>query len=143
MSNRFPDSEQDADKRTIVALVDRWRVATKAKDLDVILALLADDAVFLPSTLPPLRGRDEVAKMYRDFFPRYREIQQEGSIEEVRVAGDWAFFWGTDELHLTPESGENKIHMRGKGLGILKREPDGSWRFWRGINNMTHRPIPE
>ena len=36
-------------------------------------------------------------------------------VEEVRVAGDWAFLWGTDELHLTPESGEPEIHMKGKG----------------------------
>ena len=27
--------------------------------------------------------------------------------------------------------------MKGKGLGILKWRTDGSWRVWRGINNMT------
>jgi ketosteroid isomerase-like protein len=102
-----------------------------------------DDVVFLPSSVPPINGKEDVDEMYRAFFRRYREIKHETVIEEVRGAGDWAFLWGTDELHLTPESGETEIHMQGKGLSILKRHSDGSWRFWRGINNMTQRPLSE
>jgi hypothetical protein len=75
--------------------------------------------------------------MYRAFFPRYREIKHEAVIEEIGIAGDWAFLWGTDELRLTPESGEP-----GKSLSILKRKSDGSWLFWMGINNMTSQPEP-
>ena len=127
----------EADKNAILLIVGRWRAATKAKNIDAILELVDDDVVFLPSTLPPIRGKKEVERMYRTFFPQYREVKQEEVIEEVRIAGDWAFFWGTDELHLVPESGGAEIHMRGKGLGVLKRQADGSWRFWRGINNMV------
>jgi hypothetical protein len=62
--------------------------------------------VFLPSSMPPVKGKEEVEKMYRAFFPLYREIKHEAVIEEIRIAGDWAFLWGTDELRLTPESEE-------------------------------------
>jgi uncharacterized protein (TIGR02246 family) len=136
-SAKSKQSGDEADRNAILALVDRWRLATKAKDIHAILELVADDVVFLPSSLPPIKGKDEVEKMYHAFFLQYREIKQEAVIEEVRVAGDWAFLWGTDELRLIPESGEAEIHMRGKGLSILQRQFDGSWRFWRGINNMT------
>jgi hypothetical protein len=63
--------------------------------------------------------------MYRVFFPIYREIKQEAAIEELRVAGDWAFLWGTDELRLMPDSGETGIHMKGKGLSIGKHQAAG------------------
>jgi uncharacterized protein (TIGR02246 family) len=130
----------EADRNAILALVERWHRATRAKDMHAILELVAEDVVFLPSSLPPIKGKEEVEKMYRAFFPIYREIKQEAAIEELQVVGDWAFLWGTDELRLMPESGEAEIHMKGKGLSILKRQSDGSWRFWRGINNMTQRP---
>ena len=129
----------EADRNAILALVESWHRATKAKDVHAILELVADDVVFLPSSLPPIKGKEEVGKMYRTFFPVYREIKQEAAIEELRVAGDWAFMWGTDELRLMPESGEAEIHMKGKGLSVLKRQSDGSWKFWRGINNMVRK----
>lgn len=129
-----------ADKASILTLLERWRLATRAKDTAAILELVADDVVFLPSSMPPVKGKEEVGRMYRAFFPCYREIKHEAVIEEIRIAGDWAFLWGTDELRLTPESEEPSIHLKGKGLSILKRKSDGSWLFWRGINNMTPQP---
>ena len=139
ISSELKQSGEEADRKAILALVDRWRSATRAKNIQAILELVADDVVFLPSSVPPIKGREEVGKMYQTFFPRYREIEHEAIIEEVRIAGDWALLWGVDELRLTPESGAPEIHLKGKGLSILKRQSDG-WRFWRGINNMTPQP---
>ena len=90
--------------------------------------------------------------MYRAFFPVYREIKQDTVIEVLRVAADWAFMWGSDQLRLMPESGETEIHMKGKGLSILQRQSDGSWRFWRALTtcllrrnqqNSVEQRIPE
>lgn len=135
-------TREQEDKESILALLERWRLATRGKETEGLLELVADDVVFLPSSMPPVKGKEEVEKMYRAFFPRYREIKHEAVIEEIRIAGDWAFLWGTDELRLTPESEEPNIHLKGKGLSILKRKSDGSWLFWRGINNMISQPEP-
>ena len=94
----------------------------------------------IPSSIPPINGKQKVEELYRTFFLQYREINHNAVVEEVQVAGDWAFLWGTDELRLLPDSGEPEVHMKGKGLSILKRQPDGEWKFWRGINNMTRQP---
>lgn len=51
------------------------------------------------------------------------------------VGGDWAFAWETDSFFLVPQAGGAPIQMHGKGMSILKRQPDGSRRFARGINN--------
>jgi uncharacterized protein (TIGR02246 family) len=125
-STKPEQTGDEADRNAILALIENWHRATRAKDVHAILELVADDVVFLPSSLPPIRGKAEVEQMYRTFFAVYREIKLEAAIEELRVAGDWAFMWGTDELCLMPESGETEIHMKGKGLSILKRQSDGS-----------------
>ena len=125
-STKPEQTGDEADRNAILALIENWHRATRAKDVHAILELVADDVVFLPSSLPPIRGKAEVEQMYRTFFAVYREIKLEAAIEELRVAGDWAFMWGTDELRLMPESGETEIHMKGKGLSILKRQSDGS-----------------
>jgi len=136
----FTQTREQADKESILVLADRWRLATRAKDIEAILELVADDVVFLPSSMPPIKGKEELGKMYRTFFQLYREIKHEAIIEEIQIAGDWAFLWGTDELRLTPQSEEPAIHLKGKGISILRRQSDGSWLFWRGINNMTPQP---
>jgi len=89
----FTLTREQADKESILALLDRWRLATRAKDIEGILELVADDCVFLPSSMPPIKGKEELGKLYRAFFPRYREIKHEAIIEEIRIAGDWAFLW--------------------------------------------------
>ena len=127
-----------SDRDAILALVQQWREATTARDIPKLLAMVTEDIVFLPGTIPPVRGKAAVEELYRSAFAQYRQIEQLAAVEEVQIAGDWAFLWGTDELRLQPESGP-LVHMKGKGLSVLKRQADGTWKFWRGINNMTVR----
>jgi ketosteroid isomerase-like protein len=58
-------------------------------------------------------------------------------VEELEVAGDWAFAWGSETVTLVAQTGGSPIHMQGKGMSILKRQPDGSWKIARGINNTV------
>jgi uncharacterized protein (TIGR02246 family) len=48
----------DADERQIRDLIDRWHHATAAGDLDTVLGLMADDAVFLTPGKPPMTRRE-------------------------------------------------------------------------------------
>ncbi|HLK66012.1 MAG TPA: SgcJ/EcaC family oxidoreductase [Bryobacteraceae bacterium] len=128
----------DGDENVILALLERWRSAIEAKDVAAVLELCADDVVFLPSSGAPVKGKAAVETMYGFLFAQYGKIHQDTAIEEVQVAGDWAFLWGTHELRLTPDSG-SPLHLRGQGLSVLKRQPDSTWKLWRGINNMTRQ----
>jgi ketosteroid isomerase-like protein len=78
--------------------------------------------------------------MYRSFFPQFASVEQTVTIEELQVVGDWAFAWGSEELTLLPQAGAARIELQGKGMSILKRPPDGSWKFARGINNTLPKP---
>ena len=96
---------EEADQKAVLVLLEKWRLATAAKDTDAIIEMVADDVVFLPSSAPPIKGKAAVEQMYRAFFPQYSEINQTAIIKEIQISGDWAFLWGTDELRLRPESG--------------------------------------
>src|ERR1051326_7580141 len=129
-----PDVERDRDR--IGSLNREWLGAMQAKDLDRLLSLIADDAVFLPPGSPPVRGRAEVTNMLRTFFSRCNP-EQSVAVEEIQICGDWAFAWGAETMKATPVAGGAPLTMRGHGLSILRRQPDGSWKFARGINNLA------
>jgi uncharacterized protein (TIGR02246 family) len=130
------------DKQAIHQLSVEWMAALKAKDISKLLSLLTEDVVFLPPGLPPLRGKAAVEAMYKSFLPQFSSIEQQAALEEVEVVGDWAFAWGSESLVLVLQPGGSPIQMDGKGLSILKRQPDGSWKFARAVNNAQPRTAP-
>jgi uncharacterized protein (TIGR02246 family) len=134
-------SLQRDDEQAIRKLVADWKVAIKNKDVPRLLTFITDDAVFLTSNTPPLKGKKAVESLYRDIFARFN-VEQETTTEEIEVDGDRAFTWGTDALTLIPVAGGNPIKLKGYGMTILQRRPDGSWRIMRGINNMTPETSP-
>jgi ketosteroid isomerase-like protein len=48
-------------------------------------------------------------------------------IKDLQMAGDWAFEWGYFSYKGSPKA--RVIH--GKVLRVIKRQPDGSWKFSR------------
>ena len=129
----------ETEEYTIRKFAEEWAEAFKAQDSGRLLDMVTEDVVFLPPGFPPIRGRDAVAAMYTRFFPQFSRVAQTTSIEEVVVSGDWAFVWGTESTVLTPKTDGPPIEMLGKGMSILKRQPDGTWRFARAINNAAMR----
>ncbi len=126
----------DRDQGRIRSLSQAWIEAIRAKDINLLLTMIDDNAVFLPPGSPPVRGRDEITKMFRTFFSRC-DPEQSVAIEEIQVSGDWALAWGAETMKATPVGGGPPLTMRGHGLSILRRQQDGSWKFARGINNLT------
>ena len=134
-----PQRERD-DKQAIRKLSAQWLAAMREKDIAQLTSMVTEDAVFLPPGFPPIRGRSEVEAMYNSFFPQFRSIEQTVDIEEVQVAGDWAFAWGTEKFVLVPlAAGAPPIEMEGKAMSILRRQADGSWKFARGVTNTAPR----
>jgi ketosteroid isomerase-like protein len=50
-------------------------------------------------------------------------------IQDLQITGDWAFEWG----YFSFKQSANTKPMRGKVLRVIKRQPDGSWKFARVI----------
>ena len=82
----------NADEQTIRDLVAQWHRATAAGDVDTVLGLMSEDAVFLVSGKPPMKGRSTFEKGLRGLLKSHR-VDSAGDIQEVEVSGDLAYCW--------------------------------------------------
>ncbi len=130
-------------QQAIRKLIEAWLAAVRSKDISKLVSMVTDDAVFLPPGLPAVRGKPAVEAMFGRFFPQFRNVEQTAVTEEIVVAGNWAFLWGTETFILVPQGGAAPIQMQGKGMSILRRQADGSWKFARGINNLMPESAPQ
>ncbi len=124
MTIRGPQSMQQ-DERAIRETIDRWHRATRAGDLNSVLALMADDALFLTPGRPPMT-KDAFASAFRKISG---PIEQD--IKEIRISGDLAYCWS----HISVTA-DNKTHA-GPALTIFRKREDGSWALSRDANLLT------
>jgi ketosteroid isomerase-like protein len=61
---------------------------------------------------------------------------------EVQVVGPWAFDRGAYRWRGIPRAGGEPIEDHGKYLVILQRQPDGSWKVARDMDN-SDRPLTQ
>jgi len=127
----------------IEELVARWIKATESKELDALLSMMEDDVTFLPASGPVIRGKSEARSIYQRLFAQASRVESRPVVEEIVVAGDWAFLTGSDELFLTISESGLRVHMKGRAISIMRRHSDGCWRFARGINNMVRQESPD
>ena len=60
---------------------------------------------------------------------KVRTLCYNAEIKDLQIAGDWAFEWG----YFSYKDSANPRPARGKVLRVIKRQPDGSWKFARVI----------
>ena len=124
------------DAQKIRELIADWQRATAAEDLPRVLEMMAEDAVFLLPGQPPMRGRDAFAAALRPALDRFR-IESTSNIQEIQVAGDWAWCWNHLKVMLTPKSTGAPIRRLGYTLTVFRKKPDGRWALFRDANLVT------
>ena len=126
----------EKDEQEIRKLVETWMAATKAGDVETVLGLMTDDVVFLVPGRPPMDKATFAAAsgaQAREAAPR---IDGKSEIQEVRVAGDWAFMWARLQVTMTPAEGGAASVRSGHTLSVLRKE-DGKWRLARDANMLA------
>ncbi|HZN46337.1 MAG TPA: SgcJ/EcaC family oxidoreductase [Ramlibacter sp.] len=121
------------DEQQIRDLVATWMAATQAGDVDTVLGLMTDDVVFLVPGRPPM-GKAEFAAAARaqasGAAPRF---DGSSDIQEIQVAGDWAWLWSRLRVVVTPADGSPRQQREGHTLTVLRRE-QGRWLLARDAN---------
>lgn len=121
------------DQRAVRDLVDEWMSASKAGELATILDLMTDDVLFMTPGREPF-GKAE----FRAAFEAMKDAKIDGgaSIQEIQVAGTWAWARGHIELTVTAEAGIAH-HRSGYTLTIFRKGQDGRWRLYRDANLVS------
>jgi len=129
-------SSTDDDCRAIEALRRRWISAIKDRNPDALIDLLTDDYEVWSNGAPPFIGPRTAADGMRAALERF-EIDQSFEPVETVVCGDWAFERGMETIVATPRGGGEATTVTRRALLILRRGPDGTWRFARGMTNAA------
>ena len=108
--------------------------ATIARDVDALTALWDDDAVLLQPGTPPIVGKaafHDFVKQALAKSPAVKVVKYAPAIHDIQVAGNVAYEWGYFDT--TQKSFEQQApeSLRAKLLRVMKRQPDGSWKFTR------------
>lgn len=128
------------DEQEIRQLVATWLAASKAGDVDKVLPLMSDDAVFLVPGQPVMRKADFAAAAQAQSGQEAHQFDGSSEIQEIKVLGDWAFMWTRLTVVVTPPGGAQSSTRAGHTLSILKKQ-NGRWVLARDANLLA--PVSE
>jgi len=137
------EQEVDVDADAIYReMCDLYTLAAETGDIDLYVANYTDDGVQMPPDEPSRIGSEQIRAvmepaltLFDAVCPIYPQIAE--------ITGDWAFgscYWS---LSLTPKEGGQTTTFDGKGMDILKRQADGSWKYYISCWNYNGPPIVE
>jgi uncharacterized protein (TIGR02246 family) len=128
------------DEVGIDRLRDRHIAALNAGDADAWVDCFTDDGVQMPPHFATNAGKPAVRRWSQGVLNLF-ECRFGLSVDEVRVAADWAFERGRYTITLTPRAGGGPMDDNGKYVTVYQRQRDGSWKIARDIWN-SDQPLP-
>jgi ketosteroid isomerase-like protein len=104
--------------------------------------LWTDDAVRLEPGSPAEIGKKAITaddEMERKKYPDAQVASYAPQIELLKVVDGWAFEWDNFDVsfHESPRSKLQNFHA--KALRVLRRQPDGSWKFAAVTWNLSQQ----
>jgi len=127
---------QQDDEEQIRALVAQWMAFTSDGNVQALLDLMAEDVVFLRPGQPPLRKDGFAAAARAQATGQAPQFEGHSEIQEIRVAGDWAFMWTRLHVTVTPPGGGGRSTRAGHTLTVLQKV-QGRWLLARDANMLA------
>lgn len=124
------------DEKEIRELVATWMAATKAGDTAKVLTLMTDDVVFLIPGQAPMRKTDFAKTAAAQTGKQAPTFDGTSEIQEITIAGDWAFMWTKLRVVVTPPNGSAPMARSGHTLTVLRKQ-GGKWLLARDANVLT------
>lgn len=136
---RMVDAALDLDCQQIFAVTEEEKAAIEAGDIHRYLAVLSDNAVFMPPNVSAKSG-EELRQWLGDFLERIAIKYLDFAHGETIIRDDLACHAYTCSWTAVPKSGGAPTRMFFKGMHVLRKQPDGSWRISWSIWNTDPAP---
>ena len=125
-----------SDEQEIRRLVETWQAATRSGDIEGVLELMTEDAVFLLPGRAPMHKAEFAEASRAQTTVGAPKIDGRSEIREIQIAGEWAFMWSELSVLITPADGGPASKHAGHTLTVLRRV-DGRWRLARDANLLV------
>jgi len=130
-----PRADAPADVQAIKEATAGWDKAWTAGDADALASLYADNAIAMAPNLPARAGKDALRASSKNYFALFKD-ENRSVVEDVRVSGNLAVAWGTQETQTTPKAGGSPVQDKSKWITVYQRQPDRSWKIlWEMYNS--------
>jgi uncharacterized protein (TIGR02246 family) len=124
-----PAALSPADETKIRSADSTFMAAANAGDVAGILAVYAGDAALLAPNLPPQKGHDAIKAFWGGFLEAYT-VRFEVASDTIEGRGGLAYNQGHYRFTAVPKAkGAPGVADEGKFIEILKKQPDGSWKY--------------
>ncbi len=131
-----------ADLAAIRALDSAFAGAASAGDATAVAALYLADARLMPPNAPTVEGREAIRQFWGGLLEAY-QMRLDAASDEIEGRGDLAYARGHYTLTGTPKAkGGAPLHDEGKFLEVLRRQPDGAWRYAVDMYS-SNLPLPK
>jgi uncharacterized protein (TIGR02246 family) len=124
-----PAELSQSDLAAIAAADSAFAAAANSGNVDGVAAVYASNAALLPPNLPPQKGRAAIRSFWAGFLNAYTVRFELGS-DAVEGRGDLAYNVGHYRFTAVPKAKSDPgVADEGKFVEILRRQPDGSWKY--------------
>lgn len=133
---RLMGSEAAAVQSEIERRLEEHAEALGNQDVESCLRLYTDQAVVRAANMEPVRGKEALRAFFTRWFAAMTIEDAEYVTEELDAYDDRAYQIGTYTGTQVLEDGPD-VPDRGSFHIVWKRQPDGTWRYGRGIFNSS------
>jgi uncharacterized protein (TIGR02246 family) len=123
-----PSVDVEADIQAVKDLVADFNVALNTGDIDKASFYYADEAIVIPPNRPILKGKDASTNDLQQAFERFT-FKEVDVVKDVQISGDLAVTHYTWTCETTPKAGGEPTNANGNGIMVLRKQPDGKWKF--------------
>ena len=135
-----PASLSASDSAGIAAADSAFRVAVDSGNAAAVAAVYTSDASLLPPNLALQRGRGAIQKFWSGHLEAYT-VKFEITSDMIEGRGDLAYNMGHYRFTAVPKSKSAPgIADEGKLVEILKKQPDGAWKYAVYVFNSNLAP---
>lgn len=105
---------------------------TLSQDPKGLIDVWTKDGVRLNPGNPPVVGKQAIQadnEKFRIAYPDFKVLKYAPDIKDIQVADGWAIEVGDSEATYKMSAKDNPVSVHDKGMRLLKRQSDGSWKF--------------
>lgn len=132
--------DTSADVAAINALADQEMAAFSAGDMEAIRSIFAEDVISMPPNEPAVNGHAGLDAWLTAMMEQVT-VSGRYTSSDVIVSGDLAVHRFTGELTMTPKAGGDAMTETVKGVHVLRKQADGTWKITQDVWN-TDQPAP-
>lgn len=131
------------DRAAIQELDDKEIKANLALDVKALELLWDPEIVSMPpghAAVSGLEANRAYLEQEAKAMENFQILAYEQSWQEVRIAGDYAYEYGTVQTRIGPMNPGPEVDTTYNVMRVLKKQADGSWKIYRAIWNTASEP---